>query len=480
MQSNSRRRTVGIIGGGFTGAAVALHLARALDAAANTDIVVFEPRALLGAGLAYGTSEPVHRINVPAGRMSLFPNEPDHFANWISAHNALEDDPDAFDQGGVPYPRRQLFGQYVADHLDIWLTLGVVRHIQTQIVDVRRVDGGFLAVGEDGWATPLDVAVLAATHPVPGLPRPLAAIKDAPGLIPDATLPDALSSVENDERVLVVGNGLTAADVIAALARRGHRGKIVSISRRGLRSKGHAPKQHDPFGVFTEPPPRRASELLHRVRRTVAAAENEGKTWHCVLDAVRAQAQDIWKSLPLAERRRIVRHVRPFWDVHRFRIAPQVENAVEKAIAEGRLDVLAASVVDARQAGDDLLVTLRRRRAAETETLAFDKVIVTTGPDHGSVVTSQAFLRSLADQHAIVACPTGLGILCDRQGHAIDAAGRSSSHLFIAGPLARGTFGELMGLPQVSEYAEFIAERVLETPGVSVAPIFAEPVLAAS
>ena len=473
QERNATRQTIGIVGGGFTGGAVALHLARAIGKRHGVEIVVFEPRALLGAGLAYDTTESVHRINVPAGRMSLFAKEPDHFINWVTERDALRDDSDAFDRGGVPYPRRQLFGQYVAAHIEPWIGKGAIRHVRSRVVDVVRDARGWTVVDDAGVRTDVDLLVLAATHPSPGLPRPLLALKGAAGLISDPTLPDALSRVESDDRVLIVGNGLTAADVIAALARRGHRGNILSISRRGLRSKGHAPQAHDPFGVFSDPQPRHASELLHRVRLAVTEAEAQGKTWHCVLDAVRAQAQDLWKGLSTAERRRIVRHIRPFWDVHRFRIAPQVENAVETAIAEGRLQVLAASVVGARQDGEDLVVTLKRRRSTGIETFRFDKVIVTTGPDHGSVVDSQPFLKSLADQHAIEACPTGLGIHCDLQGRAITDSGQISQDIFVAGPLARGTFGELMGLPQVSEYAEFIAERVAERLGAALIKVSA-------
>jgi uncharacterized NAD(P)/FAD-binding protein YdhS len=200
--------------------------------------------------------------------------------------------------------------------------------------------------------------------------------------------------------------------------------------------------------------------LLTAIRFTIAEAADNGLTWHGVIDAVRAQAQTFWPNLGVAEQRRLVRHLRPFWDVHRFRIAPQVERVLKERILRRSLDVFAASLRSANVGRDGIEIELQRRKQTAPEILTVDAVVVTTGPAHDRVVATQPHLLSLADAGLITPDAVGLGIACDRQGHALTSAGRPLSSLFVAGPLARGTFGELMGLPQVSDYAQFVARQV--------------------
>lgn len=455
---------IAIIGGGFTGAAIAYHLARARTPGRT---IVFEPRAQVGAGLAYSSKDWQHRINVPAGKMSLLPGADDHFLQWIERTGAVEDDPDALGPDGQLYPRRSVFGRYVNAHLAPFLDDHAVRHVQDHVVLVKRDGASWFIQTDSGSAIRADIVIVATTHPSPVAPHVLA--KDLAGdvrFVTDATRLDALAHIGAGDRILVVGNGLTAADVIASLDARGHRGRITALSRRGLRSRGHPASPAEPFGNFTDLPPVGAIGFLQRVRAEIGRAATQGNSWHAVIDAVRAQAQAIWPLLPVAEQRKIVRHLRPFWDVHRFRIAPQPEAVIERRIAERSLDIVSGRIVGVEAKPEHISVSWRSRRSGLTSE-NFDAVVVTTGPAHESVLQSQSYLAGLAHDGWLVPDAVGLGISCDRQGRAISSQGNATTTLYVAGPLARGTFGELMGLPQVSDYAHQIA--------LSVASDFALP-----
>ncbi|HWJ74151.1 MAG TPA: FAD/NAD(P)-binding protein [Kaistia sp.] len=454
--TSARPPTIVLIGGGFTGAAIAWHFDRLLDGGAARLIIV-EPRERLGAGVAYSADDPAFRINVPASKMSIDPDDGEDFARWLAATDALAGDPGAVMADGRSFPQRSVFGAYVGERIAPLLADGRLEHVLARATAIGRSDAGYLVDLDDGQELSADLVVLAVTHPPPEPPAILrSGLAGHPRFVTDTTLSGALDGIRPDDRVLVVGTGLTGADIIASLDRRGHRGPITAIARRGLRSKGHPPFPVEPPGDFASVPETTARGLLRAIRAEVAAATAAGLSWHGVLDTVRTQGHAIWAALPPAERRRLVRHLRPYWDVHRFRIAPQVEAALDRRIADGRLTLLAASVQAASHDGETIVVTLRRRRGG-VETAAFDAVLVATGPAHGGILQSLPLASSLAEQGLIQADPSGLGILTHHSGHAIDQAGKPVDTLLIGGPLARGTFGELMGLPEVSRYARFIA-----------------------
>ncbi|MDZ4310808.1 MAG: FAD-dependent oxidoreductase [Cypionkella sp.] len=446
--------TVAIIGGGLSGAAVAYHLAELTDA----DVVVIEPRADLGRGMAYATPDPDHRLNVPDHKMTLRSDQPEDFRRWLHTAEAPTLPANSARLSGEIYAPRAVFGAYVAAQLQPLQHEGRLRHVQARVISVTRPDRYRLGLSDGGQVT-ADIVVLAATHPNAGLPRELAGLAGDPALISDPFAEGALAGVAEDARLLIIGNGLTSADIVASLHRRGHRGKITALSRHGFRSQPHGPTQAETTADFVKNPPRTALDLLRRARAAVAQDQALGLTWHAVFDRLRAQGPVIWAALPDPERRRFLRHLRALWDVHRFRIAPQTYEANQHMQRMGRLVSLAARIVTATP-GSPIKLGLQARHNGTRFTIAVDRVILATGPAHGSVIKSTPALTDLAALGLLQPDPLGLGLLTAANGQAVPLSGTPDGTLLVAGPLARATVGELMGVPEVITWAEHIAREV--------------------
>ncbi|AHI24075.1 hypothetical protein BGC31_06475 [Komagataeibacter xylinus] len=447
---------IAIIGGGCSGAALAWHLARGTSTPIR--MTVFEPRPFLGAGLAYGTTDPQHRVNVPASRMSIDTSQPDDFARWIQQTDALAADPAAIRPDGSSFPARAVFGRYVADRLAPTLHSGAATHLRRKVADVHRSpDGGWVITDTVGDATAADIVVIATSHPAPQPPELLRDLHlpagHHPVLVTNPWRAGALEDIAPSDRILIIGTGLSMADVVVTLTARGHAGKITAISRRGQRSHGHAAHAVDPVGQFVSPPSRTVVHLLRRVRQALAAHPDQ--PWQAVFDRLREQAPDIWAALPLPERRRLIRHLRPFWDTHRFRIAPQAEDVLHARERAGTLDIVAGRLTGVQVARGRFVTTIRHGATVERDG-TYDAIITTTGPAHGAIIQTVPYLRELAAAGLVEMDATGLGLHVDALGRA-RVGSRHEGTLFVAGPLARGRFGELMGLPEVTRHAEKLA-----------------------
>jgi uncharacterized NAD(P)/FAD-binding protein YdhS len=393
--------------------------------------------------------------------MSLVPDDPEHFLRWLLRDGEIERDQDSVWRNGDIFPRRHVFGRYVAEQLAPFVETGAVRHIRDWVRGVRRnSDSRDWTVFTSDQTIAADMVVLAMTHPSPDVPAALMPLADARGFVADVYAQAALASIAPGAVVLIIGSGLTSADSVAELDRRGHRGRILTVSRHGLRSRGHPDMRGVPFGDFISAPASTALQLLRRIRSVLATADAAGVNWQSVFDQLRLQGPVLWSALAPDERTRLVRRLRAFWDVHRFRIAPQVEAVLDRRRAEGTFHNLAASLVASSHDGDRLAVSLRRRGQRQIDTQHFDTVINTTGPAHGKALQINPALRSLADAGLIRIDRHGLGIETGIDNRAIGPDGNPLHGLYVAGPLARGTFGELMGLPEVARHAQAVASEI--------------------
>lgn len=440
-----------MVGGGASGAIFALHLLR--QQRNDIELTIVEPRAELGAGIAYGTSNPVHRINVPAGRMSLFSDRLLDFDDWCREQGVPALDPDAT-VGEFLFPQRAWFARYVSARLGEAGQGDRLRHLWQSVVEIARENGHYRLRLSGGESITADIVVLATGNPPADLPRPLRPLIGDSALISDPWRDGALADVGPNEHVLIVGAGLTMGDTVANLITHGHTGSILAISRHGLLSRPGSRVPVQPQGDFAQLPHPTALSLLRQFRR-----EATRFPWRSVVDALRSRLPEIWGDLPLSERRRLVRHVRVFWEAHRFSMAPPVHDVVAAARERGQLTIEAGRIIAVDRTGTGLAVNWRARGATSPAQIHVDRIINATGPAFARA-TDIAPLSRLRERGEIAPDPLGFGIAVDTLGRTADQAGAFSDTLFAIGPIARGARGELSGIREISDHALRLAEHL--------------------
>lgn len=462
------RVDVAIVGAGFTGAVFAIHLTRMANG--PLDIALIDPNPHSGRGLAYGTRDPEHRLNAPIGFHLVYPDNLGHLAHWYETNRILERDPEACGADGQIFMRRQDFGRYVGEQLQTHVQQNpsssrIVRLVDS-VVDVDRGDSSFLLKTKGGESLKARLVVVTASYERPAVPHVFqGALVTHPSFLHDPWDGERIASISGEANVLVLGMAQTASDVMASLIARGHSGLIQAISRRGLRPvvrPADAPPPPDPIiervnrnpSLFVAKHGHQSSalDILRTLRREINDLEAEGDYWTTAFNDLRDSVWQIWPALSDDAKAAFTRHLRPWFDVHRFRLPPQVETKIHAAEARGQLSLQAARLTSAASAGDAIEVTMRCRDGT-TQTRAFDAVINCTGPETNPARCVNPLLRALVQKAYASPHPLGLGFHTYATGHSIDARGNVDERLLFAGPLTYGTFGDQQG-------AIFIAARL--------------------
>ena len=449
ITSADKPARLAIIGGGFTGAAFAIHMLKSASRPVAIDIV--EPTPNLGRGAAYGTDDAVHRINVPSDRMSLFSDDSAHFTRWLFEHGWLPD-AGSTDSFGRRYVPRSAFGAYVGDNLQrarAELRNGSqLRVIRSQALALQREALQWRVTLPDQKSVLVDSVAVCTGH-APGIPCPIssAALRH-PGLVAEPWKSGSLAAVGQHDSVLVVGTGLTMADAVASLENAGHKGRITAISRRGLlpRTQGLFVDGVEAFDGNASP--KSAIDLLRSVRCSIRTQADKAD-WQSVVDAVRANLPSLWRSLPAKERLRIVHRLLPYWEVHRFRISPQTHEAVMRALDDKRLSIERAAISSVGVEAGRLVACLRNSESARR---AFDSVIICAGPSKEFV--KQPLFAGLIDDGLARVDDVGLGLKVDALSRVVDKQGAPQAHLLALGPITRGSFGEMTGAPDIVRQIE--------------------------
>jgi uncharacterized NAD(P)/FAD-binding protein YdhS len=437
---------IAIVGGGFSGTLLAVHLLRQQHPV-HVDLI--DPRGA-GRGLAFSTLWDDHLLNVPAVRMSAFGSEPMHFLEWLHANGKPNAAPDYF----AP---RKLYGTYLQDLLQTTIANAPPgsRFRQHYSEAVEAAHNGLMArvLLKNGERIQAAKVILASGNPAP---RPPAA--PLPGYVGSPWQAGAFAGLDPERDVLLIGAGLTAIDAFLALESQRHRGKIHMVSRRGK-----IPHAHTFYRPLAEPFSVQgalgARQLLRAIRLRVREAAEQGVDWRAVIDSLRPVTNEIWCNLGLTEQRRVLRHLKTWWDIHRHRMAPEIGGRTMAARERGQLHVYAGRVHGMTETAEGLRATVALRSGGEMP-LDVQRVIYCVGSELDYRRVQNPLIQSLLGTERISPNFIGRGLRTDQFGALVDADGVTADWLLTIGPPRLGGLLETIAVPELRKQAEALASYV--------------------
>ncbi len=454
---------IAIVGAGFSGTLVAVHLMRRAEPPLSIHLIERHPRQW-ARGVAYSTSAPVHVLNVRAANMGAFADDPGHFLRWAQQANVLW--PGGREITADSFAPRTLYGDYLTAVLkETTAVAGSGIHLNRLIDEVisLRPDGERTEVRcKSGRSLCAQRVVLALGNFPPGDPL----LQDStfyasPRYFANPWSIDALKDLPPDSSVAFIGSGLTMVDLAIALAEEGHRGPMHVVSRRGLYPRIH--QAAAPYPAFLEPEsfPATLRQLVRRVRRELHAAGAQGYDWRAVIDALRPATQTLWRVLPLVEQRRFLRHVRCYWDVHRHRIAREIGEKLDELFASGRLAPHTGSVHAYREDDHGVDILVRKRCGEGFEVIRAERVINCSGPQCNYRKLKHPLVTNLLEQGLARPDPLALGLDVAADGALVDGSGQPSSRLYTLGPVQKGMLWETIAVPELRVQASALAKVLL-------------------
>jgi uncharacterized NAD(P)/FAD-binding protein YdhS len=410
-------KSVAIVGGGFCGTVVAAQLLARSEIPIR--VCLFDRTGTFGAGIAYSTDEPNHFLNVPAVKMSALEGQPDHFTDWLRANKI---------DVGDGFVLRRVYRRYLQSLLR-QPPLNPESEMSLHSESVVGLEGGFRLRTASGQSYRIDDVVLAT------------------GYLTNSRF-DALSPFESGrwptqaQKAIVIGSGLSALDGAASVLGRFPHAEVTLLSRHGQIAEPFVAAA--PCTLSTPPPTVR--EIVRWLRSEIERAG----CWVAVFDAMRPRWNDLWLTLPEADRRRFLRHLRPLFDRHRHRVPPGQAAALAPYWNSGQLRLLRGEAVSATP-GE---VTLRDGRLVKA-----DLVLDASGANFDWAQSDDPLVGQLLASGQVQSGPLNMGILAE-------ASGRIAPRLYTLGPSLRGVQWETTAVPELRRQADQICLAILRSPDV--------------
>ncbi|NBV05672.1 MAG: hypothetical protein EBS06_00345 [Proteobacteria bacterium] len=353
-------KTIAIVGFGFCGKMVFANLIKSLKE--DRKILIFDNAVKGFANKAFASFSPHYILNVPANKMSAFAEDQKDFCQFLEKKypKILEE---ITDSGFAP---RQIYGEYLEQILTETFALAKKKKVDFELInqevsaiDKNKSDEEFLLKTKNNQQFKVDEVVLATSFIQTEFPWKLESKNLLKNLWDENSLSFHQKNFSN-EKICLVGSGLTAVDVIIGLKKKNFAGKIFVISRRGNFPKKHFDIDDKPsIKISVDDAKQGVLFLCLKVRNFLRA--NPKFDLCQIIDSARSSTQELWHNFDKKNKKLFLRFF-PYWNIFRHRAPRSSIEIIEEMINSGQLEIKKGGVKSFSKNGAKILIETRSEK----------------------------------------------------------------------------------------------------------------------
>jgi uncharacterized NAD(P)/FAD-binding protein YdhS len=438
--------TIAIVGGGISGTLTVLNCVK--QSKIPLKIIWFDAKNQFCKGLAYSTSNLHHLLNVRAGNMSIFADEPNHFTDWLTQNH-----PHYKASDFVP---RKLFGEYVNDTFEVLRNsneLVSISKITEEVVDIKTIDDVFELKASNTYKA--QKVVLALGNFLPEHPRSISkAFIESENYFQNAFHTKLSEKALTKNDVTIIGSGLTMIDALILLHYNSFSGQIHIISPHAFIPQSHMETNSPSAKPFLEKNKSYGLlELFSLVNKQFKAAKNENLNTQNIIDVMRPHLQSIWLNFSLLEKYQFLSHLRHKWGVARHRAPNQSMDVFNQLINSGTIKLIKGRVFNIETKDKSFEISYKN---SESNDLTFktDLIINCTGPQSNYNEIPSLLVQNLIKNNIIEPDSINYGINASKNGEI-------SPNVYTIGPPLKGILWESTAIPEIRLQAKELASKII-------------------
>lgn len=450
-------KRISIIGGGASGTLLAVNLLRSATNS-PTHINLIERQRRLCKGVAFSTTDDVHLLNVPAAKMGAFPDDVGHFHSWLGERG--------FAFAPADFVPRRIFSEYLRDVLDKSIA-EKPENISFDLIDddaVNILDNGGLATvmlsgGREVFSDKVALAFGNFLPPDPAVPD--TGFLESDKYFRNVWQDGIYDKLDPEDRVVIIGTGLSMVDVVLKLDSRKHRGEIIAVSTRGLLPAVH--KLGFEYPAFNDEVVGREkiTEIFTSVRKHIDAASAGDSDWRAVIDVLRPVTQQLWLGLPIEEKRYFLQHLSRYWNVARHRIPPSAAAIIDELRGTGRLQIRRGRLKNIRVTEEKCFLLRYLDMGVEMSVNA-DAIFNCIASEANFERAGSELVDNLLRTGMIRNSPLRIGLDATTDGRLINADGAVNERLSTLGTALKGLLWETTAIPEIRVQARDLAARLVK------------------